>query len=55
MNADQIEKDRAVFLEGETKKYIANSPNNASCPTFPENTYGMNRSLISQTATAPLR
>ena len=28
MNRDQIEKNPAAFLEGEIKKYIANSPNN---------------------------
>ena len=34
MNAEQIEKDPAAFLEGEIKKYIANSPNNIM-PDFP--------------------
>ena len=34
MNAGQIEKNPATFLEGEIKKYIANSPNNIM-PDFP--------------------
>jgi epoxyqueuosine reductase len=34
MNADQIKKDPAAFLEAEIKAYIANSPNNIM-PDFP--------------------